>query len=342
MTPHQYHWLRKLFKLASSVLNTFWETVGSLLEKGQNVFLTLVADHTQHSPGTTGAKLLVAKDIDPVGTIGGGIMEYSILKRAKKILDQGSFTPEIQTLVHRKSGTGEKSGMICAGKQTNLYYLCQPEKDGDIIKKILTHLNGNDSAILSINTNGMNVQKKEPYLDQSRIKIYIKGTDWRYEEQLMNFKRIAIIGGGHCSLALSRLMKQLGYDVFVFDTRENVSTVKENKYARFVQIVDDFQEVGKQINFPELTNVVVMTPDVVSDVRGLLGAKDLPFHFIGVMGSQPKIAEIIEQLKSEDISNDQLSKFTAPVGIPMASNTPEEIAVSVAAQILQNRDKSLH
>ena len=342
MTPHQYHWLRKLFKLASSVLNTFWETVDALLEKGQNVFLTLVADHTQHSPGTTGAKLLVAKDIDPVGTIGGGIMEYNILKRANEILDQGSFTPELQTLVHRKSGTGEKSGMICAGKQTNLYYLCQPEKDGEIFKKILTHLNGNDSAILSINTNGMNVQKKEPYLDQSRIKIYIKGTDWRYEEQLMNFKRIAIIGGGHCSLALSRLMKQLGYDVFVFDTRENVSTVKENKYARSVQIVDDFQEVGKQINFPELTNVVVMTPDVVSDVRGLLGAKDLPFHFIGVMGSQPKIAEIIEQLKSEDISNDQLSKFTAPVGIPMASNTPEEIAVSVAAQILQNRDKSLH
>ena len=342
MTPHQYHWLRKLFKLASSVLDTFWETVDSLLEKGQNVFLTLVADHTQHSPGTTGAKLLVAKDIDPVGTIGGGIMEYSILKRAKKILDQGSFTPEIQTLVHRKSGTGEKSGMICAGKQTNLYYLCQPEKDGKIFKKILTHLNGNDSAILSINTNGMNVQKKEPYLDQSRIKIYIKGTDWRYEEQLMNFYRIVIIGGGHCSLALSRLMKQLGYDVFVFDTRKNVSTVKENKYAHSVQIVDDFQEVGKQIDFPELTNVVVMTTDVVSDVRGLLGIKDLPFHFIGVMGSQPKISEIIKQLKSEDISDDQLSQLTAPVGIPMDSNTPDEIAVSIAAQILQNREKSLN
>ena len=328
--------------MASSVLNTFWETVGSLLEKGQNVFLTLVADHTQHSPGTTGAKLLVAKDIDPVGTIGGGIMEYSILKRAKKILDQGSFTPEIQTLVHRKSGTGEKSGMICAGKQTNLYYLCQPEKDGDIIKKILTHLNGNDSAILSINTNGMNVQKKEPYLDQPRINIYIKGTDWRYEEQLMNFYRIVIIGGGHCSLALSRLMKQLGYDVFVFDTRKNVSTVKENKYAHSVQIVDDFQEVGKQIDFPELTNVVVMTTNVVSDVRGLLGIKDLPFHFIGVMGSQPKISEIIKQLKSEDISDDQLSQLTAPVGIPMDSNTPDEIAVSIAAQILQNREKSLN
>jgi xanthine dehydrogenase accessory factor len=74
----------------------------------------------------------------------------------------------------------------------------------------------------------------------------------------------------------------------------------------------------------------------------LLGVKDLPFHFIGVMGSQPKISEIIEQLKNEDISNNQLSKFTAPVGIPMDSNTPDEIAVSIAAQILQIRGKSLN
>ena len=64
----------------------------------------MVAEHTRHSPGTTGAKLLVAKNRDPVGTIGGGIMEYTLLKRAKDILETGSYTPEIQTLSHRTSG----------------------------------------------------------------------------------------------------------------------------------------------------------------------------------------------------------------------------------------------
>jgi xanthine dehydrogenase accessory factor len=82
-----------------------------------------------------------------------------------------------------------------------------------------------------------------------------------------------------------------------------------------------------------------MTTDVASDVRGLLGVIHQSFPFIGVMGSQAKITEITKRLKSEGITEDQLSRLTTPVGIPMASNTPEEIAISVAAQILQKRDQ---
>jgi len=325
--------------LVSNSRNSYWETVASLLRESQNVFLAMVAEHTRHSPGTTGAKLLVAKDRDPVGTIGGGIMEYSLMKRAIGILENGSFTPEIQTLSHRKSGPEEKSGMICAGKQTNLYYLCLPEKDGETVERIVHLLNHNLSALLSIGPSGMAVQKQKPNVNELQIKLSQDNNNWLYEEQLQNFKRIAIIGGGHCSLALSRVMKHLGYDVFVFDTRENVSTVGENKYAQTVQIVDDYQDVAALIQYPELTQVVVMTTDVASDVRGLLGVIHQPFPFIGVMGSQAKITEITKRLKSEGITEDQLSRLSTPVGIPMASNTPEEIAISVAAQILQKRDQ---
>ena len=325
--------------MVSHANNTYWETVSSLLSEGENVFLAMVADHTRHSPGTTGAKLLVVKGRDPVGTIGGGIMEYTLVKRAIGILDNGSFSPEIQTLSHRKSGPEEKSGMICAGKQTNLYYLCRPEKDGESVERIVHLLHHNQSALLSIDPSGMAVQKQKSDVHELQIKLSQDDNNWLYEEQLQNFKRIAIIGGGHCSLALSRVMKHLGYDVFVFDTRANVSTVGENKYAHTVQIVDDYQDVATLIQYPELTQVVVMTTDVASDVRGLLGVIHQPFPFIGVMGSQAKIAEITRRLKSDGITEDQLSQLTVPVGIPMASNTPEEIAISVAAQILQKRDQ---
>ena len=229
--------------------------------------------------------------------------------------------------------------MICAGKQTNLYYLCRPEKDGETVERIVHLLHHNQSALLSIGPSGMAVQKQKSDVHELQIKLSQDNNNWLYEEQLQNFKRIAIIGGGHCSLALSRVMKHLGYDVFVFDTRENVSTVGENKYAQTVQIVDDYQDVAALIQYPELTQVVVMTTDVASDVRGLLGVIHQPFPFIGVMGSQAKIAEITRRLKSDGITEDQLSQLTVPVGIPMASNTPEEIAISVAAQILQKRDQ---
>ena len=318
-------------------MNSFWQTVASLLEKGQNVFLALVAEHTQHSPGTMGAKLLVAKNHDPVGTIGGGIMEYKLVKQAGDILERDNYTPEIQTLIHRKSGPGEKSGMICAGKQTNLYYLCHPEKDGETVERIKHNLENDQSATLTISPSGMLVKEQQPDVNKPQIKLSVGENRWLYEEQLLNFKRIAIIGGGHCSLALSRVMKNLGYGVFVYETRENVFTITENRYTRSVQIVDDYRDAASLINYPELTNVVVMTTDVDSDVQGLLGLIDLPSPFIGVMGSQAKIAEILRRLKSEGISEDQLSHLTAPVGTPMTSNTPEEIAISVAAQILQKR-----
>jgi xanthine dehydrogenase accessory factor len=67
---------------------------------------------------------------------------------------------------------------------------------------------------------------------------------------------------------------------------------------------------------------------------------DKPFPFIGVMGSENKISEIKKRLKTEGISDKQLSRLTVPVGLPMVSNTPEEIAISVAAQLLLLRNES--
>jgi xanthine dehydrogenase accessory factor len=128
--------------------------------------------------------------------------------------------------------------------------------------------------------------------------------------------------------------------VVAFDTRENISTLDQNNFAISRQIIDDYKKAAPQINLPEKTNVVIMTTDVASDVRGLLGVLDNPFPFIGVMGSENKISEIKKQLKAEGIADQQLSRITAPVGLPMVSNTPEEIAISIAAQLLQLRDEN--
>ena len=318
----------------------YWKKVLSLLNKGQNVFIAMVVDHTIHSPGTTGAKLLVKENKEMMGTIGGGIMEFTLVNRAYNILNNGNFTPEIQSLDHKKTGTDEQSGMICAGKQTNLYYVCEPEKDSEIVDKIVQNLTEGQSAILSISPEGMSLHKQELENHDSQYSFTQSDNHWCYQEQLKNYNRIAILGGGHCSLALSRVMKNLGYDVFVFETRGNISTLGENNFADTTNILDDFKDAASQLSLPENTQVVVMTTDVPNDVRGLLGLLDFPFPFIGVMGSVNKISEIKKQLQAENISDQQLSRIVAPVGLAMVSNTPEEIAISVAAQLLQLRNES--
>tara|TARA_Y100001947_G_C10299321_1_gene286415 strand:- start:247 stop:1224 length:978 start_codon:yes stop_codon:yes gene_type:complete len=319
---------------------SYWKKVFSLLKEEQKVFLAMVVHHTIHSPGTTGAKLLVTENKEMMGTIGGGIMEYELVNRAQDILSNKNFIPEVHTLNHKKSGSGEQSGMICAGKQTNLYYVCEPEKDGKIVEEIVQVLSESQPAIFSISLEGLSLQKQK--LDACDFQFSLTQDDnkWHYQEQLKNFNRIAIIGGGHCSLALSRVMKNLGYDVVAFDTRENISTLDQNNFADSIQIIDDYKKASSQINLPEKTDIVIMTTDVASDVCGLLGIFDKPFPFIGVMGSENKISEIKKRLKAEGIADQQLSRITAPVGLPMVSNTPEEIAISIAAQLLQFRGEN--
>ena len=314
----------------------FWRTLESHLGAGERVFLALVADNTRHSPGTAGARMLLAENGDRYGTVGGGIMELKLLERAAEILRGGDFEPEIRTLHHRREAAGERSGMICAGSQTNLYTLCRPDADLETVRRIVTLLADGRSGTISIDPRGMAVEEQAPDLSRPRI-VLEPGERWRYQEQLLNRKRLAILGGGHCALALTRTMSRLGYDVSVFETRENVFEDELEGLARSVQIVEDFRQAGARIEYPEITWVVVMTTDFPSDVRALSGVLSLPFRFVGVMGAPAKISEIMARLAAEGFSRHQLDRAHAPVGLPIASHTPEEIAISVAAQILQLR-----
>ena len=271
------------------------------------------------------------------GTIGGGMMEFNVIERAREILNREEFAAEIKTLYHRNSGPGEKSGMICGGSQTNLYYLCRPAADKSALEQAIDILEKDISGSLYIQPEGISVKEKSLELKQPPIQLTQTASGWVYEEQLLNRKRVAIVGGGHCSLALSRVMKQLGYEVLVFDTRSYASTLAQNVYGRSIRIVEDYQSVGEFISFPLLTTVVVMTSDFSSDVRALLGILSVNFPFIGVMGSQSKIARIVRELVQAGVSEAVLSRIHAPVGLPIGSHTPEEIAISIAAQILKQK-----
>ena len=315
----------------------FWTRVLQLIEDGQKVFLAMVAENTRHSPGTQGARLLVSEEGETAGTIGGGIMELRLLEYANGVLHQREFQPRLQTLHHRKTGPGEKSGMICAGSQTNLYALCHPCRDRPTVRRLALLLEEGRSGTLTINPAGLQIREEPPDLSRPQRELQREGESWEYREELLNRKRIAILGGGHCALALSRAMQQLGYEVQVFDDRPEVETLRQNTFARRIDIVEDYAQAGPRIEYPELTAVVVMTAAFPSDMRALAGLAGMPFPFTGLLGSAAKLGEIFRQLERQGVRSGGLSNLHAPVGLPIGSNTPQEIAVSVAAHILQAR-----
>jgi xanthine dehydrogenase accessory factor len=321
-------------------MSGFWEQVGGHLERGERVFVACVAESTRGSPGTAGAKLLVAEGGELFGTVGGGVMEHRLVQQARDLLRGGGVQAEKRTLVHSDTAEGEQSGMVCEGSQTNVFCVLAGDDDRATVSAVAGAVHDDRPAWMAIDGDGLRLIEREPDVSRAPFALAGEGERWRYEEDLLVRRRLAVIGGGHCAVALAEAMARLGYRARIFDTRTEVVTHDRAAAVGTVTHVADYADAGPLIAWPELTAVVVMTADYRTDVRALLGAAKLPFAFVGLMGGRRKIARIFGQLREQGVAQEVLDQVHAPVGLDIGSDTPEEIAVSVAAQILRERNRA--
>ena len=320
-------------------MSAFWEQVGGCLERGERVFVACVAEHTRGSPGTAGAKLLVAEGGGLFGTVGGGMMEHRLVEQARELLRSGGAQPEKRTLVHSDTAAGEQSGMVCEGSQTNVFCVLAGDRDRATVGAIAAAVCEDRPAWMAVDAHGLRLVERDADFSRPPFALTGEGERWRYEEDLLNRRRLAVIGGGHCAVALAEAMARLGYRARIFDTRTEVVTHDRAAAVGTVTHVADYADAGPLIAWPELTAVVVMTADYRTDVRALLGTAEPPFPFVGLMGGRRKIARIFAKLQDEGMPREALDQVHAPVGLDIGSDTPEEIAVSVAAQILRERNR---
>lgn len=317
----------------------FWTTVLDELSSGEPVFVALVADHTRHSPGTRGAHIMLTRDGQIHGTIGGGIMEKNILEAGAQWLADGRRIGHVKRLYHRRDAPGATSGMICAGHQTNIELVVTPADALEHLERACASMKQDRAGVIEISTGGkFSFSERAPRAGERRVQLTgDANTAWVYEEQILELDRAVIFGGGHCGLALSDQLATLGYAVTVTETREDLLQFRQNESARYKLCRPDYADTAALVNHPELTLAVVMTADFPSDTRALEGALRQPFPFIGVMGAPAKLRAIKKELLQRGFGEDDLARLTAPVGLPIGSSTPQEIAVSVAAQLIQLR-----
>jgi xanthine dehydrogenase accessory factor len=318
---------------------TFWREVAARLEAGQRAAITLVVDNSPHSPGTRGARMAVWEDGQRVGTIGGGAMELKQLESSRALLASGAHPPPtLQLLVHRSSGPGERSGMICAGQQTNLTVVLEAGRHLDALRAAVAIMEADEPGWLVLDhTGALEARAAEAHAPSA---LYENGASWRYEEALLETRRAVIFGAGHCGLALARQLWWLDYVVTVADSRAGLDTlaqIQEGGFARHVVLEEALEDTAARVRWPALCAAVVMTVSYPQDVAALTGALKQPFPFIGVMGAPAKLVRIKAALGERGFGAQDLARITAPVGLPIQSQTPEEIAVSVAAQLLSNR-----
>ncbi|WP_223651536.1 XdhC family protein [Hymenobacter psoromatis] len=305
-----------------------WTLAASALRAGQPAALLCVVRSEGSSPGRQGFKMVVTAEA-VAGSIGGGIMEHKWVELARQRLRDADPTPLLRPQVHRREVPANRSGMMCAGEQEVLLWPLQPA-DLPVIAAIEAALQSLSGGTWEISeAAGLQLASEK----SAGFYAYQSGPAWSYREQLGFRDQLTIVGGGHVSLALSQITSNLEFEITVLDDRADLPTLDANHYAHHRRRVP-----YETLALPPGPHhyVVVMTVGYRTDAVALRRLLGHAYRYLGVMGSAAKVAELRRMLLEEGFN---LEGLHGPIGVPINSRLPEEIAVSVAAELIRVRNR---
>ena len=147
---------------------------------------------------------------------------------------------------------------------------------------------------------------------------------------------LLLIGAGHVAVPLAEMARMLGFRIVVFDDRAEYANRDRFPQADEV-LVDEFGAGLRKLDITQNTWVVIATRSHESDAAALRAVIGSPAAYIGLLGSRRKVSLIFKALREAGVGEEQLARVYAPVGLDLGADTPEEIAVSIMAEMIMVR-----
>ena len=265
------------------------------------VVLATVLDTRGAVPRHRGAHMLIAAE-RAAFSVGGGRLEASVIGHARRLMQDGG-TREIVAI--DLTGRADALG-VCGGSLRVALRLWQGISDARRAREVVTTLQAGDPVTLTATEIGADVSL-------------------RVEADA----RLLIIGAGHCGLALYRAACALDYDICVYDARSEGFVVEDFEHAT---ILPDLPALAASLHTRRRQHVVLLNRDYHADVAALSLLAHHDIAFIGMMGSHKRIAQVFAALPEDHA--DLARRVVAPVGLDIGAETPEEIAISILAQLV--------
>lgn len=318
--------------------------------------------------------MLVFHDGSIMGTIGGGKLESDIITEAKHVL--ASDIPRVVD-IELTATQVEEDGMICGGiVKIFIDIFSSDNHQIKFVQKIVEawrdslcavictamNLPANRHIVFCSNKKQFGTVASEAVQDKiaaHAVSCFEKG--WLavvsvplsedeakevgahpQEELHVFFETILpvptayLFGGGHVSLHLAQLLPFIGFDFVVIDDRQEFANNTRFPDASSV-IVDDCKDISGIVSGGDNSYFVIVTRGHKSDLLILRQLIDFPAKYVGMIGSSRKVNLFFQQLESEGVRRERLDAVHAPIGLPIHADTPEEIAVSIAAELIKTR-----
>ena len=323
-------------------MKAFFASLLDALMRGEGVVLCSVLSASGSTPRGAGAKMAVFSDGRTLGTVGGGAVEKLAIEKAMCVHHGQSAACQSFCLAPNALGD---IGMICGGNVTVSFRLLSAQNDADraALTDICAALEKQENAWLVYRLCGGAVAEISvchapdaplPQLLQP-VPVYLPDEGW-YAEPLVRAGTVYIVGGGHVGRALSELLPSVGFRVAVYDEREELARPENYPQAGRV-VCGAFADFTKRIAVTKEDYIVIMTPGHLADRAVLLQALSTDACYIGCIGSRRKVEKTDAALREAGVSDEQLARVHAPIGLEIFAKTPAEIAVSIAAELIRHR-----
>lgn len=333
-------------------MKDLYSAVYEQIQASQSVVLVTVIASSGSIPRGAGAKMAVFEDGRTKGTIGGGALEYKAQQMAKTTLaEKQAHTQQFQLAPNQVADLG----MVCGG-DVELYF--QFIQGGDpasiaLLTEILTACNRNQNSwmLTRIDTPltfcrqtviGDEIQLKQyapPELFSNQAAIFEKDGCKYYLEPLQTAGQVFIFGGGHISKSLVPVLHPLGFRCVVIDDKPEFAEKARFPLAEYTCLLN-FQDFSQKLNISHSDYIVIMTRGHTNDFEVLVQALRTDARYIGMIGSRKKLDTTKEKLLAAGFSEADFHRVHAPIGLAIQAITPEEIAISIAAELILVRSEN--
>lgn len=315
------------------------------LEKKHDTVLVAIISRQGSAPRGAGSLMLVGAEGHILGSIGGGAVEKRSELMALDLLKRKTSLCHFFQLHERAK---EDIGMICGG-DVNVLFQYIPGESADwaaLAGAILERIKSRAPGWLSLKTDGsfpsLLDSDGNALLGEAVPGIFGNGS-WLPQQSAEVFnlalpvgERAYIFGGGHCAQALAPVLQSVGFRVTVFDEREEFANRARFPAAEHV-ILGKYTRLADSLTITAEDYVVIMTNGHVHDLDVEDQVLRGPFAYVGVIGSSRKTASVNEKLRARGVSEAAIAQVHTPIGTVIKAVTPEEIAISIAGEMIYER-----
>ena len=344
-------------------MNSIPQTAARLLDEGRAFVLATIVSRHGSTPRTVGTRMIVTADGRIRGTIGGGLVEAKVIEAAGGVLR--SKRPQVMPFDLTRSEVAAMD-MICGGRLEVLLECVAPGDPADRVLRGWRDVIGRREAchvVTVIRFSGAAVADTDHLLIQDRrvvvggrslpdealesildacggavgLRSVALGGDLAVVEAAAPGETVYLFGAGHVADPTSRLAVFAGFRVVVVDDRPEFANHERFPDAEEVRVVADFGVALNGCRHDPDAFVVILTRGHLHDKTVLAQALRTDAGFIGMIGSRRKRDQIYAALRQEGFTEADLQRVSSPIGLPIGAETPEEIAFSIVAELIQVR-----